>query len=121
MTVTETERHWAMTACLGTVFLGPFAPIIVWIAEGRRSPFVRRCVVQALNVTLTLLIYAVCLLIATGLLSLASSTVALTLMSLILAAGWLFLVVEMIRSAAAADRGGFREAPHWACATFVKS
>jgi uncharacterized Tic20 family protein len=120
MTVSEAERRWAMIACLGTIFLGPIAPIVVWLGEGRRSRFVRRYLVQSLNVILTLLVYAVCLLIVTGLLSLASTTVALTLMSIVLAAGWLFLVTEMIRCSNAASVGAFRDAPHWAYASFVK-
>lgn len=119
MTVTEAERHWAVLACLSTIFLGPFGPLIVWLAEGRRSLFVRRYLVQALNLTLTFLIYAVCVLIATGLLTLASTTLALTLMSIVFALGWAFLVVQMIRCAGSAGNGTFRELPHWACATIV--
>jgi len=120
MTVTEDERRWAEIACLATIFLGPFGPLIVWMREGRGSPFVRRYLVQALNLALTLLLYAVCVLIATGLLSLASTTLALALMSLVFAAGWVYLVVQMIRCSSAARHGVFRELPHWACATLVK-
>jgi uncharacterized Tic20 family protein len=120
MTVTEDERRWAEIACLATIFLGPFGPLIVWMREGRRSSFVRRYLVQALNLALTFLLYAVCVLIATGLLSLASTTLALTLMSLVFAVGWVYLVVQMIRCSSAAGRGDFVALPRWACATIVK-
>jgi uncharacterized Tic20 family protein len=120
MTGTDSERHWAAIACLSTIFLGPFGPLIVWMAEGRRSRFVRWYLVQALNLTLTFLIYAVCVLIATGLLTLASTALALALMAIVFALGWAFLVVHMIRCAGSASNGEFRELPHWACATIVR-
>jgi uncharacterized Tic20 family protein len=119
MTVTETETQWAAIANLGAIFLGPFAPLIVWLAEGRRSPFVRQHVTQALNLTLTFLFYGISAVIATGLLALASPVIAFTLMALILVAGWILMVVQLIRGAREASRAAFSELPHWMCATIV--
>lgn len=119
MTVTETESQWAASASLGAIFLGPFAPLIVWLAEGRRSPFVREHVTQALNLTLTFLFYGISAVIVTGLLTLASPVVAFTLMAVILAAGWILMVIQLIRCAMTASRGTFTELPHWMCATIV--
>jgi uncharacterized membrane protein len=119
MTVTETEGHWAMLACLGAIFLGPVAPLLVLLAEGRRSPFVRQHVVQALNLTLTFLLYGVSALIVTGLLALDTLIVALAVMAPVFLAGWLVMLTQLIRGAAAATRGTFRELPRWMCATLV--
>jgi uncharacterized Tic20 family protein len=119
VSATETESHWAMIACLGAIFLGPFAPLLVWLAEGRRSPFVRAHVIQALNLTLTFLLYTLSALIVTGLLALASLVTALVIISAVFAAGWAFMVVQLIRCASAARLGAFLELPRWACATII--
>ena len=56
------ERNWAMGAHLSGfaaayVALGFLGPLVVLLAAGERSPFVRRHAVEALNFNLTWLLY----------------------------------------------------------------
>lgn len=58
------ERNWAMAAHLSSfvaayVALGFLGPLLVMLAAGGRSPFVRRHAVEALNFNLSVLIYVV--------------------------------------------------------------
>lgn len=109
----ETEELWAMLSYLGAIFLGPFAPLVVFLTKRRRSPFVRAHATQALNVTLTCTFYALSGLIAGGLLALDSPTAALSVMLPIATVGWLIMLVQLIRGGISANRGEFREIPRW--------
>jgi hypothetical protein len=59
--LTTTDLNWATAAHLSGfvaayVALGFMGPLVVLLTEGRRSPFVRRHAVEALNFNLTVLI-----------------------------------------------------------------
>jgi uncharacterized Tic20 family protein len=61
---TAEERNWAMAAHIGSfvaayVFLGLLAPLIVLLAKGNTSPFVRRHATESLNFQLNALVYLV--------------------------------------------------------------
>ncbi len=66
---TSEERTWALAAHIGTLVaawlaMGFLAPLVVMLAKGKQSPFVRRHAVESLNFQITLLLYlAVCLLL----------------------------------------------------------
>lgn len=117
---TETDSHWAVVACLGAIFLGPIAPLFILATGGRRSSFVRQHVVQALNLTLTFALYAVSATIVTGLLALDTLAAALIVMAPVFAAGWLLMLIQLVRCATAAARGTFHGVPRWMCATLVR-
>jgi uncharacterized Tic20 family protein len=119
VTVTETECHWAMLGYLGAVFLGPVAPWLVWLAEGRRSSYVRQHINQTLNLTLTCALYALSALIVAGLLALDTPVAALAIMGPVVAAGWLVALVYLVRGATAAARGTYRTFPTWICSPLV--
>jgi uncharacterized protein len=63
--VTEEERNWAMAAHLSSVlgvwaaFLGAVGPLVVLLAKGDRSPFIRSQAVEALNFNISVLLYSV--------------------------------------------------------------
>jgi uncharacterized Tic20 family protein len=65
MGVTEEERNWAMAAHLSSIlgvwafFLGAIGPLVVLLAKGDRSPFIRSQAVEALNFNISVLIYSV--------------------------------------------------------------
>jgi uncharacterized Tic20 family protein len=108
-----------MLSYLGAIFLGPIAPWLVLLAEGRRSPYVRQHVTQALNLTLTIALYSVSALIVAGLLALDTPVAALAIMGPVAVAGWLVAVVHLVRGAYAASRGVFRLFPVWICSQLV--
>lgn len=94
------ERNWAVAAHLSGfvaayVALGFLGPLVVLLAAGNRSAYVRRHAVEALNFNLSVLLYAgvsaVLILILIGL-------------PLLLAVGLLYLV-SVIMGAMAASRG----------------
>jgi hypothetical protein len=104
---------------LGVLLLGPLPPLAVLLVA-RRAPVLRRHAVQALNTALTWALYLVCAVIAGGVLAMDSATVALLVMIPVVISGWAWLAVLLLRAAADASRGVFRELPAWACATFVR-
>jgi uncharacterized protein len=117
---TESEELWAALAYLGAIFLGPFVPLGVFLRMRHRSAFLRRHAVQALNIALTCLLYAVSGAIVGALLAFANPNDALLIMSLVAAAGWLVMLDHLARGAAAAKRGEYRQAPSWLCTPLVK-
>jgi uncharacterized Tic20 family protein len=96
----QDERNWAVAAHLGSfvaayVALGFLAPLAVLLLAGRRSAFVRRHAVEALNFNLTVLLYA------------AVSTILIWVLigiPMLVALGLLY-VVAVLFGAAAASRG----------------
>jgi uncharacterized protein len=105
---------------IGGIVTGPVLPLIVYLAVMRgASDFVRSHTAQALNVTLTIVLYAVSGTIVGVLLSFDSRTAALAVMLPIAAVVWVTMVVYLVRGAAAARRGEFREMPSWICAPLV--
>ena len=94
------ERNWAMTAHLSGfvaayLALGFLGPLVVLLAAGHRSPFVRRHAVEALNFNLSILLYAA-----------VSTVLVLVLIGIpmLLTVGVLSLV-SVVLGAVAASRG----------------
>jgi uncharacterized Tic20 family protein len=118
MKVTEESRSALSYA--GVIVLGPVVPLAVCLSARHGSPFVRRHAVQALNVALTWLLYAVSGAIAGGLLAFASVRSALLVMVPIAVIGWLVMAAYLVLAATAASAGGFRQLPSWVCSVLVK-
>jgi hypothetical protein len=114
------EKLWATLAYLGVAFLGPFVPLVVYLRMRHRSAFLRWHLVQALNIALTCLLYAVSGAIIGGLLSFANANDALLIMGPVAGAGWLVMLAYLAANAAAASRGKSRQAPSWICTPLVK-
>jgi uncharacterized membrane protein len=108
-----------MLSYLGAIFLGPFAPLGVFIAR-RQSGFVRMHAVQALNLTLTCLLFGISGAIIGGLLALDSTNAALLIMLPLATVGWLIMLTQLVRGAVAASHGRYRELPRWIAATIVR-
>jgi hypothetical protein len=104
---------------LGAILTGPVLPLFVYVSRRRASPFVRWHAAQALNVTLTFLLYLLCGAITGFLLSLDSARAALWVMVPIAVIGWLIMARHLVRAAAAAAGGDFLEIPAWICSPFV--
>jgi uncharacterized Tic20 family protein len=117
---TAAEERLSALSYLGAIVLGPLVPLVVYLARRRRSPFVRRHAAQALNVALTGLLYALSGTIVGVLLAFDSGKAALAVMVPIAAIGWLIILAHLVRGAAAARRGDFRQIPAWICSPLVK-
>jgi uncharacterized protein len=115
-----TSERWAMLSYLGIPFLAFVPPLLVYLIKFRSSPFARQHATQALNLSLTVILYSLCAVIAGGLLALDSLTAALVLLVPVLAALWLVTLAYLILAATAASRGEDYRIPGWLCATLVR-
>jgi uncharacterized Tic20 family protein len=117
---TAADERLGALSYLGAIVLGPLVPLVVYLARRRRSPFVRQHAAQALNVTLTGLLYAVSGTIVGVMLSFDSGKAALAIMVPIATIGWLIILTHLVRGAVTASRGDFRPMPAWICSPLVK-
>ena len=118
--VREAEVTLATFGYLGAVFLGPVIPLGIYLIAGRISPFARHHAATALNLSLTGLLYAVCCLIAGGVLLLDSLAAALLVTIPVALALWLCTVSHLIRGIGAANRGEQQAVPGWICARIFR-
>ena len=113
-------ERWAMLSYLGIPFLAFVPPLLVYLVKFRSSPFARQHATQALNLSLTVILYSLCAVLVGGLLALDSVAAALALMIPVLAALWLITLAYLILAATAASRGEDYRLPGWLCATLVR-
>jgi uncharacterized Tic20 family protein len=118
--VRDGEVTSATTGYLGAIFLGPVIPLVVYLTGGRRSPFLRYHAAKALNLSLTVALYAVCCLILGALLLLDSLTAALIVVIPIGFVIWLIMLRYLLRGVGAASRDEPFEVPDWICARLVR-
>lgn len=114
------DERLATLSYLSVPFLGPLVPLFVYLTRKRSSAFVRRQSVQALNLSITALLYTLCALILGTMLSLDSITVALVFVVPLVVALWLVTLIYMILAASRAGRGGYFRIPAWLCATILR-
>jgi uncharacterized protein len=101
-------------------FLGPLVPLAVYLITPRTSVLSRRHAAQALNLSITVLLYDICALIMGGLLALDTLTVAVLVTAVLLAALWLAALVYLVLAGTAASRGDHYQIPGWLCATLLR-
>ena len=118
--VRDTEVKLATFGYLGAMILGPVIPLIIYTTGSRGRPFLRYHVAQALNLSVTGLLYGLCCLILGGLLVLDSLTVALIVAVPIGLGIWLTVLSYLIRGLSAANHDERYEAPGWICAQIAK-
>ncbi len=110
----------AVLSYLGVPFLLFLPPLAVYLITLRTSPLTRRHAAQALNLSITLVIYSICALILGGLLALDTVAVAVLIAVSLLGALWLVTLAYLVRAGIAASRGTFYTIPRWLCATLVR-
>jgi uncharacterized protein len=109
-----------MLSYLGVPFLGPLVPLAVYLLKMRASGYVRRHSAQALNLSITTLLYTVCALILGTVLALDNIVVALIVAVPVAVALWLITLGYVIVAGSAANRGDYYPIPAWLCATVVR-
>ena len=114
------DERLATLSYLSVPFLGPLVPLFVYLAKMRSSAYVRIQSVQALNLSITALIYTFCALILGAMLALDSVTVALSFVVPLAVALWLGTLIYVIRAASRASRGEYFRIPAWLCATILR-
>ena len=108
-----------MLGYLGVPFLGPVIPLVIYLVKKRSSPFVRYHAAQAVNLSVTALIYTVCLLILGAMLALDSIVVALIVAVPLAVALWLVTLAYVIVAGSSANRGDYYSIPSWICASIA--
>jgi uncharacterized Tic20 family protein len=110
----------AVLSYLGIPFLGFLPALAVYLITPRASGFVRRHAAQALNLSITLLLYNISAVILGGLLALDTVTAAVLITVPLLAALWIVTLVYLVLAAVAAGRGEDYRIPGWLCATLLR-
>jgi uncharacterized protein len=114
------DHRLAMLSYLGVPFLGPVIPLVIYLIKKRASAFVRYHSAQGLNLSITALLYTICILIVGAMLSLDSIVFALIVGVTLAVALWLATLVYVIRAGSRANRGSYYRIPGWLCATMVR-
>jgi uncharacterized protein len=114
------DERLAMLSYLGVPFLGPLVPLAVYLLKRRASGYVRRHSAQALNLSVTALLYAVCTLILGTMLALDNIGIALAVVVPLVIVLWLVTLGYVIVAGSAANRGDFYPIPAWLCASLLR-
>jgi uncharacterized protein len=114
------DERLATLSYLGVPFLGPLVPLAVYLFKRRASAYVRSHSAQALNLSITALLYTVCALILGTMLALDNIVVALVVVVPLAVALWLITLGYVIVAGSAANRGDYYPVPAWLCATIVR-
>jgi uncharacterized protein len=114
------DERLATLGYLGVPFLGPLVPLAVYLLKRRASAYVHSHSAQALNLSVTALLYAVCVLILGTMLALDNVVVALIVVVPLAVALWLITLGYVIVAGSAANRGDYYPVPAWLCATIVR-
>jgi uncharacterized Tic20 family protein len=114
------DHRLAMLSYLGVPFLGPVIPLVIYLVNRRSSAFVRYHAAQALNLSVTALLYTICVLILGAMLALDSIVVALVVGVTLAAALWLTTLAFVILVGSRANRGRRYRIPGWLCAAVVR-
>jgi len=118
--VRDGDEVWAMLGYLGVPFISIVAPLAVYLARARRSRFVRQHAAQALNLSITVLLYNLCVLILAGIMAADNVGAALLVAGPVALALWLAALYFLTRAAISAGRGQFYALPRWICATLTR-
>jgi uncharacterized protein len=113
------DRRLAMLSYLGVPFLGPVIPLVIYLIKKRASAFVRYHSAQALNLSITALLYTICILILGTMLALDSVVFALIVGVTLAVALWLATLAYVILAGSRANRGSYYRIPGWLCATMI--
>jgi uncharacterized protein len=113
------DERLATLGYLGVPFLGPLVPLVIYLLKLRESAYVRRHAAQALNLSITTLLYTVCALILGAMLALDSIVVALIIVVPLAVALWLATLAYVIVAGSSANRGDYYSIPPWFCASVV--
>ncbi|HZR50370.1 MAG TPA: DUF4870 domain-containing protein [Streptosporangiaceae bacterium] len=116
------DATWAMFGYLGAIFIGVGAviPLLVYALRRRKSSFLRYHAARSVNISVTVLMYVVCIAILGALLALDTVAAALIVALPLLFVLWVLMLKYLIRGVAAAQRGETFDVPSWICATITR-
>jgi uncharacterized Tic20 family protein len=113
------DERLATLSYLGVPFLGPLVPLAIYLFKGRSSAYTRRHAAQALNLSITTLLFAICVVILGAMLALDSIVVALVVAVPLAVTLWLATLAYVIVAGSSANRGDYYTIPSWICASIA--
>jgi uncharacterized protein len=114
------DERLAALSYLGVPILGPLVPLAIYLSRKRVSGYVRRHSAQALNLSITAFLYAICALILGGMLALDSLVVALIVAIPLVVALWVITLSYVLRAGSRARQGSDYQIPAWLCASILR-
>jgi uncharacterized Tic20 family protein len=111
---------WAMLGYLTVPFCGFLVPLAIYLMSLRRSRWLRANSAQAVNLSLTVLLYELSAAIIGAMLVLDSPVVALAVTVPLAVALWLTALAFLVRAALAARRGDTYTFPRWLCTPMLR-
>ena len=112
--------RWAMLCYLTVPLFGFVVPLLVYLRARRDSRWARAHAAQALNVWITVLLYALSVLIMGTMLALDSPQIALIVFAPLALGLWLVMLILLVRAATAASQGEEYTFPRWLCSPIVR-
>jgi uncharacterized Tic20 family protein len=118
----ESTAHEVLAALgyLGVIFFAFLPALVIYIAKGRSAPYLRYHAAQAINVSITVLLFDLCALIVGGMLALDALTVSLSVVLPLVTALWLVVLGYLARMAFATARGEVYDLPRWLRADLLR-
>jgi uncharacterized Tic20 family protein len=116
---TGSQAILAALGYLGVIFFAFLPALVIYIAKGRSTPYLRYHSAQALNVSITVLLFDLCALIVGGMLALDAVTVSLSVVLPLVTVLWLVVLAYIVRVAFATAHGQVYELPRWLCVDLV--
>lgn len=98
---------------LGVIFFAFLPALVIYLVKGRTAPYLRYHAAQAVNVSITVLLFDLCGLIVGGMLALDAVTVSLSVVLPLVTALWLVVLGYIVRMAFATARGEAYDLPRW--------
>jgi uncharacterized Tic20 family protein len=114
------DDQWATLSYVAAIFLWLIPPLVIYLAKGKTSAFVRSHAAQSFNLIVTSTLFAVSVGIVGAMLALDSPTASLVVMVPLLVALWVAMMIYLVRAASAASRGEFYAIPGWLCVPMLK-
>ena len=116
---TGSQAILAALGYLGVIFFAFLPALVIYIAKGRSAPYLRYHAAQAVNVSVTVLLFDLCALIVGGMLALDAVAVSLSIVVPLVTLLWLVVLVYIVRMALATARGEVYELPAWLCVNLL--
>jgi uncharacterized Tic20 family protein len=116
----EPEELLAVLSYLGVIFFSFVPALVIYLAKGRSSGYLRYHAARAVNVSVAVILFDLSAAIAGAVLSLDTARVALTVIVPLATVLWLTIVVFLVRAAVAAARGVQYELPGWLSVRVLK-
>lgn len=115
-----TQQVLAALGYLGVIFFTFLPALVIYLGKGRSEPYLRYHSAQAVNVSVTVLLFDVCAFIVGAMLALDAVAVSLSIVLPLVTLLWLVVLGYVLRAAFATVRGERYDLPRWLCLDLLR-